>query len=138
MTLELAADAAAPPVTGPDVPRLRVESDGQRQDVPLGAYPLTIGREADNAVVLRDPHVSRHHARITWENGDYWVEDLKSQNGTLLNGDTPVDRRRLESGDQLAIGSATLTYLPQAAAQVHVQDGTPMNETARLAQALNV
>ena len=114
-TLELAAPLI--PAGGDvDTPRVRVEVDGQQQDVPLGADPVSIGRDADNTLVLHDPHVSRHHARITLDDGDYWIEDLKSQNGTLLNGQVAIDRRRLELGDQFAIGSATLTYLGQAPA----------------------
>jgi serine phosphatase RsbU (regulator of sigma subunit) len=50
-----------------------------------------------------DTAVSRKHAKIAWQEGQYYVEDLKSQNGTLLNG-RPVDRPlQLSDGDQLAI-----------------------------------
>ncbi len=91
--------------------RVSVESDGQRQDVALGNEPLSIGRDADNSVVLHDPHVSRHHARITTDDGAFWIEDLKSQNGTLLNGQVAIERRKLEPGDQFLIGAATVTYL---------------------------
>jgi VWFA-related protein len=93
---------------------LRVESQGQRRDVVLGSVLVSIGRDADNTVILRDLHVSRHHARISLEDGQYWIEDLNSQNGTLLNGQTRIDRRQLQPGDQFAIGSATVTYAPSA------------------------
>jgi serine phosphatase RsbU (regulator of sigma subunit) len=50
-----------------------------------------------------DTAVSRRHAKITWHEGHYLLEDLRSQNGTLLNG-RPVDRPTpLNDGDQLAI-----------------------------------
>jgi serine phosphatase RsbU (regulator of sigma subunit) len=50
-----------------------------------------------------DTAVSRKHAKISWRDGQYYVEDLKSQNGTLLNG-RPIDRlAALSDGDQLAI-----------------------------------
>lgn len=100
-----------------DQPLLRVESQGQERDITLGTSPVSVGRDADNTVILRDLHVSRHHARIAFEDGQYWIEDLKSQNGTLLNGQVPIERRQLQPGDRFAVGSATLTYLSATAAE---------------------
>jgi hypothetical protein len=114
-----------------DAPRLRVDSQGQQQDVALTeAGAVSIGRDADNTVVLRDLHVSRHHARITFDDAAYWIEDLKSQNGTLLNGHTPIDRRRLERGDQFAIGSATITYLDAAMSDPAVAEDGNLRDAA--------
>ena len=47
---------------------------------------LTIGRSNSSDLVIDDPTVSRQHARISFENGDFWIEDLKSKNRTYLNG----------------------------------------------------
>ena len=110
-TLDLAAPDDSLPQEPLDQPLLRIESQGQQHEVVLGTVPVTIGRDADNSLVLRDLHVSRHHARIALQDGQYWIEDLHSQNGTLLDGQLPIDRRQLEPGDQFAIGSATITYV---------------------------
>jgi VWFA-related protein len=129
-TLDLEAPSGAvvaPAASGGETvetARVSIESDAQRQEVALGTEPLSIGRDADNTVVLHDLHVSRHHARILGDEGAYWIEDLKSQNGTLLNGQVAIDRRKLEPGDQFVIGAATLTYLgPSPVASVANRNG---------------
>lgn len=45
----------------------------------------TLGSEDDNDIVLKDPFVSRKHARLQWDGAVWWLEDLGSKNGTLLN-----------------------------------------------------
>lgn len=48
---------------------------------------ITIGRTPDNDVVIHDPKISRHHAQIVQhERGEYSIVDLKSTNGTYVNG----------------------------------------------------
>ncbi len=47
---------------------------------------LTIGRDRDNDIVLDHPKISRHHTRIEYKSGSYWVTDLNSMNGTYLGG----------------------------------------------------
>ncbi len=107
--VEAAAAAGLQPAT--DAPRLHIRDDGPERDVLLATEPLTLGRQVDNDVVLKDARVSRHHARITFEDGQYWIEDLNSANGTVLNGRSRVQRQRLASGDTLTIGAAELTFL---------------------------
>jgi hypothetical protein len=57
---------------------------------------FTVGRAAENAIVLDDKRVSRHHARFCLEQGHWWVEDLESSNGTFVDGQR-VARQRLDS-----------------------------------------
>jgi len=67
---------------------------------------LTLGRDPSNEVVIpaeRFPHVSSHHARIVEEAGSYFVEDLGSRNGTLVNGE-PVERAALSNGTMIQLG----------------------------------
>jgi len=47
---------------------------------------VTIGRDYVNQILLVDQTVSRQHARLTLRDGKWYVEDLKSRNGTFLNG----------------------------------------------------
>ncbi|HEV2439760.1 MAG TPA: DUF3662 and FHA domain-containing protein [bacterium] len=72
---------------------------------------LTIGRRADQDIVIDDPSVSRAHARIHVTDGDAAVEDLGSTNGTALNG-RPIGRSRLpvHDGDRIQVGNALLQY----------------------------
>lgn len=76
---------------------------------PLAAAELTIGRAEQSDIPLADPGVSRNHARVVREGDDFIVEDLRSTNGTEVNGQ-PVRRRRLANGDMLKLASSTLQF----------------------------
>jgi serine phosphatase RsbU (regulator of sigma subunit) len=78
--------------------------------VELGNAPLTIGREAGQALVLADTEVSRRHARVTFASGEVLVEDLGSTNGCFLNGQRLSAATTLKEGASLRIGSHLLKY----------------------------
>lgn len=69
---------------------------------------LTIGRGGRNRVVLKDERSSREHCRIRWYRGDWYVFDLESSNGTLVNGVRIAEYARLEPGDVLTVGRTDL------------------------------
>ena len=70
----------------------------------------TVGRHPQCDLVLAwDPTASRSHARITKAGGNWYVEDLGSENGTALNG-ARVGRERLTDGDQLRVGDTILVF----------------------------
>lgn len=71
----------------------------------------TIGRASDNDIVIHEPEVSRHHARIEYRNGYFEIVDLGSTNGTMVNRKR-VDRRRLNDGDEVSLGTARLELMP--------------------------
>jgi pSer/pThr/pTyr-binding forkhead associated (FHA) protein len=63
--------------------------------VSLSGTPVLIGRAPDSTLVLTDDYASTRHARVFPDNGDWYVEDLGSTNGTYLDrskvtGPTPV------------------------------------------------
>lgn len=64
----------------------------------------TIGRSPKCEIVLDDPLVSRTHARVFVNRGAVTIEDLKSANGVLVNGEALVRARVLVSGDRVVIG----------------------------------
>ncbi|MFN2238793.1 MAG: FHA domain-containing protein [Thermoanaerobaculia bacterium] len=66
---------------------------------------VRIGRDADNEVVLRDPRVSRHHARILHEKGFFVIYDLASSNGTFVQGKR-VQVAPLVNGTEIRIGGS--------------------------------
>jgi hypothetical protein len=68
-----------------------------------------VGREDDNTIrIVDDAYVSGHHARINVVDDGVVVEDLRSRNGSLLNGAKLTDRRPLRVGDRLQIGYTVL------------------------------
>lgn len=66
--------------------------------IPLHKGGLTIGRAPNNSLVLNDNRVSARHARILSRTDGYYLEDLKSTNGTFVDGQR-VSRRPLQHGD---------------------------------------
>src|SRR5690554_430990 len=72
---------------------------------------LTIGRGSDNLVVIRDPYVSKHHLKIILDEGNYFIEDLKSSNGTILNNSKLEDVSILKSGDIIKVGDIDLMFI---------------------------
>jgi hypothetical protein len=89
---------------------LALISGGQPVRVyPLNAPALSIGRSDQSDIALSDPGVSRNHARVLREGDDFIVEDLRSTNGTEVNGQ-PVRRRRLADGDVIKLASSTLQF----------------------------
>jgi len=83
---------------------------GTRERYPLGASRVTIGRSRESDIFLPDQWLSRHHAAIEERADGYWVSDLKSKNGTLLNGEPVREWHRLRAGDVITLGEHTLTF----------------------------
>jgi pSer/pThr/pTyr-binding forkhead associated (FHA) protein len=71
--------------------------------------PVTIGREEENLIRLNDERVSRFHAKVQEQNGQYILTDLDSTNGTRVNGH-PVHMHVLHVGDQVLIGRCLLLF----------------------------
>lgn len=93
-------------------PGLIVLDPGQTELVAgqlLPLWPVTaVGRDPENAVVLDDEFVSAVHASAFQRNGQWWLRDEGSTNGTLLNGQPVLRESLLQPGDQLQIGSVHL------------------------------
>jgi pSer/pThr/pTyr-binding forkhead associated (FHA) protein len=81
-------------------------------------YQLTgltyLGRAEDNQIRILDPGISRRHVLITATATGYTIRDLKSQNGTYLNGER-IDERLLADGDRITLGEVTLVFRRGAA-----------------------
>ena len=73
---------------------------------------IFIGRRSDSGIVLRDPYVSRRHAKLVKNEGGFTLFDLDSTHGTFVNG-LQIQEQRLKEGDciQLGRGSVELLYL---------------------------
>lgn len=77
--------------------------------IPLNKPTITIGRVADNDVVLNHPQVSSHHARLVQVQGGYRIEDLGSTNHVYVNGPR-ISKQLLKPNDEIRIGPFRLTY----------------------------
>ena len=98
-----------------------------RTSVPLYEAEYVIGRDAANAIHIPDGSVSSVHARVFKAGGGYTIEDLKSRNGTYVNGER-VERKLLQENDKIRLGKVLLTY--NVAAEMRPQMAT-MFETPR-------
>ena len=70
---------------------------------------IRIGRAPDNDLVLRDPATSGHHARVERRGNQFFVVDLGSTNGTLVNGEVVMERE-LKNGDAITIGQNAVNF----------------------------
>lgn len=71
-----------------------------------------IGRDQTNNIsITNDHYISRHHAWVLQMQGGYWIEDLGSTNGTLVNGELLGERRQINPGDRLTIGKTELIFV---------------------------
>src|SRR5258708_7787034 len=82
----------------------------EQQTLSLNHTPYTVGRKVDRDLVIPDPRVSREHAHIVAENGEFFVVDQGSKHGTFVNGER-VDRRKLARNDRLEFGARDVAYL---------------------------
>jgi pSer/pThr/pTyr-binding forkhead associated (FHA) protein len=96
------APTAPIPAIRANLPRL-IRQD-TLQVYALDQPEMTIGRQADNAIVLTDTQVSRQHARLTVTDAGVTITDLDSANGTRVNGTPIVGPTPLHDGDTIQIG----------------------------------
>jgi pSer/pThr/pTyr-binding forkhead associated (FHA) protein len=93
------------------MPRLVIrQGEGTGRDHVLGAGECVVGREPGVHFLLDDTLCSRRHFRVVQDGGLYFVEDLGSTNGTLLNG-RRAKRERLGDGDRIRAGGTELEFV---------------------------
>ncbi len=84
---------------------------------PLHGGTITIGRQAGNHIIIDDPKVSRHHARLTWQGSTFLIEDLGSANGVWVNNARITQSTALRTGDVIGLSQEVLLVFsdqPQA------------------------
>ncbi|MFN8093582.1 MAG: SpoIIE family protein phosphatase [Vicinamibacteria bacterium] len=100
------------------MPEIAIQTaGGTRERYPLAKERVSIGRSRESDIFLPDQWLSRHHAAIEQREGAFWVGDLNSKNGTLLNGEPVRDWRRLRPGDVITLGEHTLTFCADGGAE---------------------
>ena len=103
----------------------------ERRAYPLSEDGFTIGRDAASGIVVREPAVSRSHAEVRAEAGEY-VLHTSGATGTRLNGENIHAPRQLKEGDKIEIGTAELTFrrskLPLGVSIVDRSEGPPLDD----------
>lgn len=95
-----------------ELPRGLYRDNGELA-VRIDKFPFVIGkRKEETDLVLDDRSISRIHARILEEEGNIYLEDLNSTNGTFKNGlrMRPYEKRRLEKEDELRFGKVEYIF----------------------------
>jgi ABC-type multidrug transport system ATPase subunit/pSer/pThr/pTyr-binding forkhead associated (FHA) protein len=87
-------------------PHLLVIKEGPSagKTYPLEGEDILIGREPNSTLQIDSPGVSRKHARLTFQNNQYVLEDLGSSNGTYVNGERILQPSPLKNGDIIGLG----------------------------------
>jgi len=108
---------AAAPVKSKTDPTRRITFVGSLtpDDAPDNVYPLmdaehTIGRAPTNSITIANGSVSTNHARILKSADGFVIEDLKSRNGTFVNGEKVTEKRLLVDGDLIRLGKVIMTF----------------------------
>ena len=107
------------------------------KEISVGQSEVSIGRSPENSIVIDNPAVSNHHARVFYEEGRLMLQDFGSLNGTFVNGQR-VKMAQLKSTDSIAIGKHTLYVADSAEHNGTVEYQAPkaavpkINETVML------
>jgi len=104
-------------VLGIDQPRASlVASQGAKVGTTyyITSAEAILGHDEETEIPVRDPEVSRRHARISWQSGSHYVEDLGSTNGTFLNGSLVTSPQPLRSGDTIGLGQTLFVFQTEA------------------------
>lgn len=92
------------------------------KEIPLDKPSVSVGRKADNDIVIDNPAISGHHCKIVQKGDTFYVEDLESTNGTFVN-----EKRVVKSGlhDQDVVGLAkhALVFVDDRPAPEAASDG---------------
>jgi FHA domain len=87
---------------------LWLESEAESVPLQFAGQTIAIGRDPMCDMILEDGTVSAQHARLTYRQGQWWLEDLHSTNGTFLNQDAVLEPVVITSGDELRCGQVVL------------------------------
>ena len=100
----------------PAVPKLStrptlqiMEGEGEGTVFSLDQKTVVLGRGEDCDVVINHPMVSRHHAKIVRVGPSFYIHDLQSTNGTMVNGEN-IDQHVLQPEDEIQIGVTLLLF----------------------------
>jgi len=91
-------------------PSLIYVQGNEQRSIVMNRTPFSVGRKVDKDLVIPDPRVSRDHALIVAENGNFFVVDQGSKHGTYVNGER-VQRQKLQRNDRVEFGVRDVAYV---------------------------
>ena len=117
-------------ITGSAKLLVKLHGQGSRS-IDLMTDSFTIGRKGDNDLSVDDPTVSSRHAKIVRVQSVYFLEDLKSTNGTAVNG-KPIERAQLHDADVITIGKHRMVFqdnVPSVSASASSSSDVDLDQT---------
>ena len=121
---------------------LVIQGPDQGQRFELTADEVSLGRGVRNEIRIQDSEASRSHARISRREGRLILTDLKSSNGTYVNG-RPVSTHDLRIGDELQVGRTVLRFLapeesvPRSTRRVDWREGREVQSADQIVSSAN-
>ena len=103
----------------------------------LGEERVTIGRTEDNTLVLADSGVSKEHAAIEFENGEYFIVDLGSSNGVFLNKER-IEREKLKYWDEVQIHNFVIKFMAKPGFGATGDDAAPADPESDKTEFFNI
>ena len=94
------------------------------KEIPL-SKEMTIGKDPENMLVIQEKYISRRHARIYFDKqrDSYFIEDLKSRNGTKLDGERVRSKERLAHLHVITLGKRLEFFFVNGQYDSHFADG---------------
>ena len=83
-----------------------------------------LGRSSENSIPLKDTKSSRRNTRIYCQDNEYFVEDMGSRNGTLVNGKKLQGKHKLVENDQVRVGETSLQFTMEAPVKIETEEET--------------
>jgi adenylate cyclase len=109
--------------------RLLYQDGDTPQSYSFAGGEVTMGRSPDCQIVLKDFSISRYHARVIVDEDGARIADLKSKNGTQVNGQL-VGEAPLKDGDKILLGKFQLTFAKTLEGKVVLDEDKPLSEEA--------
>jgi adenylate cyclase len=109
--------------------RLLYQDGETPQTYTFASGEVVIGRSPDCQVILKDFGISRNHAKIVVDEEGARIVDLKSKNGTQVNG-VPVVEAPLKDGDRILLGKFLITFSKSLEGKVVLDEAKPLSEEA--------
>ena len=89
---------------------VNMNSSDDSERYPISSRVSYIGREDVNQVTIPNEAISKKHAKLTFADGKFYIEDLASSNGTFLNGTRVHTRIALRNGDLIRLGAVIVKF----------------------------
>ena len=97
----------------------RGEATGSNSEILLSEDVTTLGRAPSCQIVIDSDFASRRHAQIVRREEAYWLRDLNSKNGVLLDGERIITEMILADGAEIRIGEAIFYFVDPSATRTH-------------------